>query len=136
MCSAAAVKRSSTITASRSPGINTGRCAVAVCRTRVLGGHVVQCQQCGHTKPSYNSCRNRHCPKCQASARGAWLDARAAELLPVPYFHLVFTLPGLLGPLALQNKKAVYGILFRAAWETVRRIGQGPPAPGRQGRHA
>jgi len=94
--------------------------AIALCRTRALGGHVQQCEGCGHTKPSYNSCRNRHCPKCQASARAAWLEARATELLPVPYFHLVFTLPSQLGPLALQNKQVVYGILFRAAWLAVR----------------
>lgn len=94
--------------------------AIALCRTRALGGHLEQCESCGHSRPSYNSCRNRHCPKCQAMARAAWMEARAAELLPVPYFHLVFTLPGIFGPLALQNKKTVYGILFRAAWETVR----------------
>lgn len=91
-----------------------------------LGGHVDRCDGCGHARPSYNSCRNRHCPKCQASARAAWMDARAAELLPVPYFHLVFTLPSQLGPIALQNPKAVYGILFRAAWETVRELAKDP----------
>ena len=100
--------------------------AIALCRTQALGGHVERCDECGHAKPSYNSCRNRHCPKCQASARAAWMDARATELLPVPYFHVVFTLPGLLGPLSLQNKKAVYGILFRAAWETVRDLASDP----------
>lgn len=100
--------------------------AITLCRTRALGGHVLQCEAYGHAQPSYNSCRNRHCPKCQAMARAKWLDARAEELLPVPYFHIVFTLPGLLGPLALQNKKAVYGMLFRAAWETVRDLAQDP----------
>ncbi|MEM8864191.1 MAG: IS91 family transposase [Planctomycetota bacterium] len=100
--------------------------AITLCRTRALGGHVDRCDGCGHARPSYNSCRNRHCPKCQASARAAWMDARAAELLPVPYFHLVFTLPSQLGPIALQNPKAVYGILFRAAWETVRELAKDP----------
>jgi len=94
--------------------------AIMLCRTRALGGHIEWCDQCGHSKQSYNSCRNRHCPKCQASARAAWMEARATELLPVPYFHLVFTLPNQLGPLTLQNKRVVYGILFRAAWETLR----------------
>jgi hypothetical protein len=100
--------------------------AIALCRTRALGGHVERCEECGHSRPSYNSCRNRHCPKCQASAREAWMEARATELLPVPYFHVVFTLPGIFGPLALQNKKTVYGILFRAAWETVRDLAKDP----------
>jgi hypothetical protein len=100
--------------------------AIVACRTKVLGGHVDRCDGCGHTRPSYNSCRNRHCPKCQASSRAAWLEARATELLPVPYFHLVYTLPEQLGPIALQNPKAVYGILFRAAWETVRELAKDP----------
>nr|WP_261360678.1 IS91 family transposase [Aeoliella straminimaris] len=108
--------------------------AIALCRTRVLGVHVERCEECGHTRPSYNSCRNRHCPKCQASARAAWMDARATELLPVPYFHVVFTLPGILGPLALQNKKVVYGILFRAAWETVRDLAKDPKHLGAKAR--
>jgi len=94
--------------------------AIMLCLTRALGGHIEWCDQCGHSKQAYNSCRNRHCPKCQASARAAWMEVRTTELLPVPYFHLVFTLPNQLGPLALQNKRVVYGILFRAAWETVR----------------
>lgn len=76
--------------------------------------------------PVYNSCRNRHCPKCQAAARAEWLDARAADLLPVPYFHVVFTLPEEFGPLALQNPRVVYGILFRAAWETLRVVAADP----------
>lgn len=106
--------------------------AIALCRTRALGGHVLQCDECGHAQPSYNSCRNRHCPKCQGSARAAWMDARAEELLPVPYFHIVFTLPGILGPLALQNKKVAYGILFRAAWETMRTLANDPKYLGAQ----
>jgi len=83
--------------------------AVIRCRTAQLGGHVVQqCDDCGHQRIQYNSCRNRHCPKCQAMARAAWLEKRESELLPVPYFHVVFTLPHELGPLALQNKRVVY----------------------------
>jgi hypothetical protein len=85
------------------------------CRTAALGGHVDACNACGEVQVSYNSCRNRHCPKCQGSARAKWLAARQAELLPVPYFHIVFTLPDTLAPLALQNPRVMYGILFRAA---------------------
>lgn len=96
------------------------------CRTAALGGHKQQCAQCGHEVISYNSCRNRHCPKCQGSARAAWLAARAADLLPVPYFHVVFTLPAPLGPLALQNKRVLYGLLFRAAAATLRTIARDP----------
>jgi hypothetical protein len=96
------------------------------CRTAALGGHTQQCAECGHEVISYNSCRNRHCPKCQGSARAAWLAARAADLLPVPYFHVVFTLPAPLGPLALQNKRLLYGLLFRAASATLRTIARDP----------
>ncbi|MGH9259814.1 MAG: IS91 family transposase, partial [Acidimicrobiales bacterium] len=96
------------------------------CRTAALGGHTQRCADCGHEVISYNSCRNRHCPKCQAAARAAWLAARAAELLPVPYFHVVFTLPAPLGPLALQNKRLLYGLLFRAAATTLRTIARDP----------
>jgi hypothetical protein len=85
------------------------------CRTAVLGGHLQQCDRCGHRVILYNSCRNRHCPKCQATARARWLAQRQAELLPVPYFHVVFTLPQQIGRLALQNAKPIYNILFRAA---------------------
>ncbi len=92
--------------------------AIAVCRTAALGGHVDQCDKCGYRKISYSSCRNRHCPKCQGQARARWLEQRATELLPVEYFHVVFTLPQLVAPLALQNQQLVYGILFRAASET------------------
>jgi Putative transposase/Transposase zinc-binding domain len=85
------------------------------CRTAALGGRVQQCDRCGHRVILYNSCRNRHCPKCQAAARARWLAQRETELLPVPYFHVVFTLPAQLGRLALQNPKQIYAILFRAA---------------------
>jgi hypothetical protein len=92
------------------------------CRTAVMGGHVRACNQCDHREISYNSCRNRHCPKCQASARAEWLLAREAELLPIPYFHIVFTLPAEIAALALQNKRQLYGILFQAASETLREV--------------
>ena len=95
---------------------------VAACRTAALGGHVERYNQCGHQRIAYNSCRNRHCPKCQASARAEWLDQQAADLLPVPYFHVVFTLPDELGRLALQNRRVVYGILFQAAAATLLEI--------------
>jgi len=96
------------------------------CRTAVLGGHVEQCDHCGHQKIAYNSCRNRHCPKCQGPARARWMRAREAELLPVPYFHVVFTLPETLGPLALQNKTVVYDVLFRAVGETLLEVAANP----------
>jgi len=89
------------------------------CRTAALGGRVQQCNQCGHRVILYNSCRNRHCPKCQATARRRWLAQRETELLPVPYFHVVFTLPSQIGRLALQNPKQIYSILFRAAASTL-----------------
>jgi Putative transposase/Transposase zinc-binding domain len=100
------------------------------CRTAALGGHVQECDSCGHRKISYNSCRNRHCPKCQGLARARWLEARAGELLPVPYFHVVFTLPENLGPLALQNKMVVYGLLFRAVAETLLEVAANPKRMG------
>jgi hypothetical protein len=100
--------------------------AIEACRTAALGGHVRRCLDCGHTAIAYNSCRNRHCPKCQGRAREAWVAARRAELLPVPYFHLVFTLPAPVGAIAFQNKAAVYAILFRAAAETLRLIAADP----------
>ena len=96
------------------------------CRTASLGGHVEECEQCGHREISYNSCRNRHCPKCQANAAALWVEARAAELLPVPYYHVVFTLPAALAPIALQNPRVVYDLLFRAAAETLLRIAADP----------
>ena len=89
------------------------------CRTAALGGHLQQCDRCGHRVILYNSCRNRHCPKCQAMARARWLQQRQADLLPVPYFHVVFTLPQQIGQLALQNAKQIYTMLFRAASQTL-----------------
>jgi hypothetical protein len=100
--------------------------AVIQCRTAVLGGHVQRCDDCGHQRIHYNSCRNRHCPKCQAMARAAWLEKRESELLPIPYFHVVFTLPHELAPLALQNKRVVYDILFRAAADTLLQLAADP----------
>src|SRR5436309_5729914 len=82
--------------------------AIVRCRTAALGGHLDQCVRCGHQAISFNSCRNRHCPKCQGNARAKWLAARSAELLPVPYFHVVFTLPHELSALVLQNKRLLY----------------------------
>jgi hypothetical protein len=100
--------------------------AIEVCRTAALGGHVQRCADCGHLAIAYNSCRNRHCPKCQGQARAAWVAARRAELLPVPYFHVVFTLPAPVGAIAFQNKATIYGILFRAAAETLRVVAADP----------
>jgi hypothetical protein len=96
--------------------------AIEICRTQALGGHVERCEDCAHTRIAYNSCRNRHCPKCQWRAAQAWLDAREAELLPVPYFHVVFTLPAAIGAIAYQNKEKVYGLLFTAAAKTLTTI--------------
>ena len=107
--------------------------AIRDCRTAALGGHVEhveQCDTCGHLAISYNSCRNRHCPKCQAVARAKWLAARESELLPVPYFHVVFTLPPQIGGLALQNARQIYSILFRAASETLLTIAADPKRLG------
>jgi hypothetical protein len=107
--------------------------AIRDCRTAALGGHVEyveQCDTCGHLAISYNSCRNRHCPRCQAMARAKWLAAREAELLPVPYFHVVFTLPQEIGAPALQNAREIYNILFRAASETLLKIAADPKRPG------
>ena len=100
--------------------------AIEVCRTAALGGHVERCQDCAFTRIAYNSCRNRHCPKCQWPAAQAWLAAREAELLPVPYFHVVFTLPAAVGAIAYQNKAKVYGLLFTAAAETLTTIAADP----------
>jgi hypothetical protein len=87
--------------------------AIVCCRSSTLGGHLDECSRCGHQAISFNSCRNRHCPKCQSNARDRWLEARRKELLPVRYVHAVFTLPGQLAPLALQNKSEFYDLLFR-----------------------
>ncbi len=100
--------------------------AIEVCRTAVLGGHAEKCSQCDYKRHSYNSCRNRHCPKCQNTQREKWLEARKAELLPVTYFHVVFTIPQELAHIAFYNKEVVYGILFRAAAETLLTIARDP----------
>jgi hypothetical protein len=100
--------------------------AIESCRSAVLGGHVERCEDCGHSRIAYNSCRNRHCPKCQGAAARDWLAARAADLLPVGYFHLVFTLPAEIAPIAYQNKAVVYDLLFRAAAETLLTIAADP----------
>ena len=101
--------------------------AIARCRTAALGGHLDQCTRCGHRAAiSYNSCRNRHCPKCQTSARERWIAARQRELLPTRYVHVVFTLPRELAPLLLQNRKIVYGLLFRASAETLLEVARDP----------
>jgi hypothetical protein len=96
------------------------------CRTAALGGHVEQCDACGHQRIAFNSCRDRHCPKCQSLVRAQWLEDRQAELLPVEYFHVVFTMPQEIAAIAYQNKALVYGILFRAAAETLRTIAADP----------
>jgi hypothetical protein len=106
--------------------------AIAACRTAALGGHVEQCQHCGTSRIAYNSCRNRHCPKCQGAARAQWLAERQAELLPVPYFHVVFTLPAGAAEIAFQNKAEVYAILFRSAAETLLTIAADPRHLGAQ----
>jgi hypothetical protein len=100
--------------------------AIESCRTAVLGGHVERCSDCGHQRVAYNSCRNRNCPKCQGLARARWLEERQAELLDVPYFHVVFTVPQEIEVIAFQNQTVVYDILFRAASETLRKIAADP----------
>jgi hypothetical protein len=106
--------------------------AIEHCRTAALGGHVVRCEDdaCGHTVVSFNSCRNRHCPKCQGSAARKWLAEREAELLPVPYFHVVYTLPSQLRGVAYQNKRVVYDILMKAAAETTLAMAADPKRLG------
>jgi hypothetical protein len=109
-------------------GLNTWQLrtlsAIRRCRTAELGGHIDACDGCGKISISYNSCRNRHCPKCQGKDREDWIDARARELLPVPYFHVVFTLPEAINSLAMHRPKIVYGTLFEATWETLRTFGK------------
>jgi hypothetical protein len=100
--------------------------AIESCRTAALGGHVERCEDCSHVRIAYNSCRNRHCPRCQAIAAKEWLADREAELLPVPYYHVVFTLPAAIGDIAYQNKAVIYGILFKAAAETLITIAADP----------
>jgi hypothetical protein len=100
--------------------------AIELCRTAALGGHIEGCRACGTVRVAYNSCRNRHCPKCQGAVARDWLAARASELLPVPYFHVVFTLPAEIAAVAFQNKAVVYTILFKTAAETLRTIAADP----------
>jgi hypothetical protein len=100
--------------------------AIEVCRTAVLGGHLEQCDHCGHQRNAYNSCANRHCPKCQSLARAQWLEDRQSELLDTQYFHVVFTVPEQIATIAYQNKRELYGILFRAAAETLCTIAADP----------
>jgi hypothetical protein len=100
--------------------------AIEQCRSAALGGHVARCEDCGHSRIAYNSCRNRHCPKCQGAAATDWLAAREADLLPVGYFHVVFTLPAEIAPIAYQNKAVVYDLLFRTAAETLLTIAADP----------
>ncbi len=100
--------------------------AIERCRTAALGGHVARCEDCAYTIIAYNSCRNRHCPKCQGAAANEWLAEREAELLPVPYYHVVFTLPAPIADIAYQNKAVIYDLLFKAAAETVLTIAADP----------
>ncbi len=100
--------------------------AIESCRTAALGGHVARCENCSHTQIAYNSCRNRHCPKCQGAAAQEWLAAREAELLPVPYYHVVFTLPAAIADIAYQNKAVIYNLLFKASAETLTTIAADP----------
>lgn len=106
--------------------------AIEICRTLVLGGHLDVCKSCGHESPSYNSCRDRHCPKCQALAQAQWLEKRCERLLPVPYFHVVFTLPGELKPLAFRNRRLFCEMLFQAASHTLLTLGRDPERLGAQ----
>src|SRR6478736_7808607 len=100
--------------------------AIRACRTAALGGHVARCEGCYHVEIAYNSCRNRHCPKCQGQVARAWLEQRQADLLPVPYYHVVFTLPAPVAAVAFQNKAVVYDLLFRTAADTLLTIAADP----------
>lgn len=104
--------------------------AIEACRTEALGGHVAGCAKCGHHHIAYNSCKNRHCPKCQGPAARDWMEARREDLLPVEYFHIVFTMPAEIARIAYWNQKAVYGLLFRASAETVKTIAADPKRLG------
>jgi hypothetical protein len=106
--------------------------AIKRCRTAEMGGHIDACTGCGSMRISYNSCRNRHCPKCQGKEREKWIEKREEDLLPVPYFHVVFTLPDTLNQLAMHNPKAVYDSLFAASWQTVETFGKDPKHLGAQ----
>ena len=100
--------------------------AIEHCRTAALGGHVARCEGCAHTIIAYNSCRNRHCPKCQGAQAREWMQAREAELLAVPYFHIVFTLPAKIAAIAYQNKAVIYDLLFKVSAETMLTIAADP----------
>jgi len=100
--------------------------AIELCRTSVLGGHKDRCDQCGHLEISYNSCRNRHCPKCQTLAKEKWIEARNEDLLPIEYFHVVFTIPSELNPLVSMNRKVMYDLLFRSVSETLMELANDP----------
>ena len=104
--------------------------AIEVCRTAVLGGHKDQCDHCGHLEISYNSCRNRHCPKCQTLRKERWIEARSEDLLPIPYFHVVFTLPSELNPLISMNRKILYDLLFHSVSETLTQLAKDPKRLG------
>ena len=106
--------------------------AIRRCRTAALGGHVDQCDSCGHLRISYNSCRNRHCPKCQGQQREAWMAARQEELLPIPYYHVVFTLPEAINQLVLFKPVTIYGLLFSSAWSTIQSFAADPKHLGAQ----
>jgi len=106
--------------------------AIEACRTELLGGHLDVCDRCGHSQPSYNSCRDRHCPKCQSLTQAKWIDKRMEHLLPVHYFHVVFTLPSALRPVARRNQRAVYKLLFEAATKTLLTLGEDPKRLGAQ----
>jgi hypothetical protein len=106
--------------------------AIEACRTEVLGGHLDVCEGCGYSRPSYNSCRDRHCPKCQSLAQARWIEERMERLLPVPYFHVVFTLPASLRPLARRNQRTVYKLLFEAATKTLLTLGNDDERLGAQ----
>ena len=108
--------------------------AIEVCRTAALGGHLERCDSCPFERPCYDSCRDRHCPKCQSLARAEWLEKRKAEILQTHYFHVVFTLPEQVAAIAYQNKDLVYGILFRATAETLCTISCRSPTSGRRDR--
>jgi hypothetical protein len=106
--------------------------AIEICRTSELGGHVDECDSCGALRISYNSCRNRHCPKCQCLDKERWLESRKRDVLPTPYFHVVFTMPEQLWPIALRNRKVVYDILFKSASETLKELAKSPRHLGAQ----
>ena len=118
--------------ASLSPGQKRVLRAIETCRTAALGGHLEKCDQCGHERNAYNSCANRHCPKCQSLSRAEWLEKRQADLLACEYFHVVFTLPELLAAMALQNKREMYSLLFRATADTLQSIAADPKLLGAQ----